>query len=180
MKWLTNLSPVQWTGQIVFYTFVVAMIGYFSDSPAWQLVRADEGSIKLVVRHSGKLLGECRQLNSEELADLAPNMRNVQTCPREKSPLFIEMSIDDEIVYQDMIEPSGLHDDGILALYEEFVHVAGPVDLRIRVKDDIRQESYSHTLDRTIDLDPLRAILIEFNDNGFRVRQPAKLTETAS
>lgn len=174
MMRLANLSPKQWAGQIVFYVLVVAMVGYFSDSPSWQLVSPDEGAIKLVVRHSGKLLGECRQLNNEELADLAPNMRNVQTCPREKSPLFVQMSIDDDIVYENTIEPSGLHDDGILALYEEFVHKAGSVDLQVRVRDDIRKESFSHTLDRTIELDPLRAILIEFHDNGFKVIQPAK------
>lgn len=172
MKRLANLSPAQWAGQIIFYTLVMAMVGYLSDNPSWQLVRPDEGAIKLVVRHSGKLLGECRQLNSAELEELAPNMRNVQTCPREKSPMFIEMSIDENLVYKNTIEPSGLHDDGILALYEEFVHKAGSVELRVRVRDDIRNESFSHILDRTIDLDPLRAVVIEFHDNGFRVIQP--------
>ncbi|MBD3648890.1 MAG: hypothetical protein HUJ31_15895 [Pseudomonadales bacterium] len=169
-----QLSPAQWIGQAVFYFVIAGLVAYFADSPSWRLMQPDEAQIKLVVRHSGKLLGECRTLAGEELDNLAPNMRAPTVCPREKSPLYVDMAVDDEVVYEQTVTPSGLHNDGILALYKTFTLDAGATSLRVRVKDDMRADDFSHKLEETVELDPERILVLEFSDSGFKVIQPPK------
>lgn len=175
-----RLSPAQWLGQAVFYVLVAGFVAYLADSPSYRPIAPDQAEMKLVVRHSGKLLGECRTLAGKELDDLAPNMRAPTVCPREKSPLFIEMAIDDQVVYEQTVTPSGLHNDGILALYETFTLDAGRTNLEIRVKDDTRADDFSHRLKETVELDPERILVLEFSDRGFKMIQPPKSGATTS
>jgi len=172
-KWV-DLSPKQWIGQALFYGMIVALVGYFANGPTLHLVGPDHAELKLVVRYSGKRLGECRKLSSKELEKLAPNMRTPTVCPREKSPLYIDMAMDDQVVYQQTVKPSGLHDDGVLALYKDFIFDAGHADLRVRIRNDMREEQFSNVLEQRVELSPARILVVEFNDDGFKLIQPSK------
>jgi hypothetical protein len=173
MKRPFDLSAAAWLKQAIFYAIVVAAIGYFASGPAYHPIKPDQAELKLVVRYSGKLLGECHRLDSAELEELAPNMRAPMVCPREKSPLLVEVSVDGDVIFERQVEPAGLQNDGVLALYKTFVFNAGPADLRVRIKEDMREQQFTQTLERAVEFDPDRILVVEFNDDGFRLSQPS-------
>lgn len=167
-SWIERLGVKRLGGQIAFYLLFFTFIGYFADQPEVDNLVADEALIKLAVRHAGKLIGECRPLDASEIEQLAPNMRVVKTCPRERSPLQVELIVNGKVIFVDSIEPAGLHNDGISATYKKFSVKAGSVQLSVRVNDDAGGEGYSHRFEGDYDLGPADILLIEFN-NGFNI-----------
>lgn len=155
-------------GQIVFYLLFFTFIGYFADQPEFDNLAADEALITLAIRHAGKLIGECRALDASEIAQLAANMRVLKTCPRERSPLQVELIVNDDVVFVDSIEPAGLYSDGISATYARFNVKAESVHLSVKVDDDAGSEGYSHRFEGDYNLDPADILVIKFN-NGFDI-----------
>lgn len=155
-------------GQLFFYCLFFAFIGYFADQPEFVNLASDKARLKLAVRHASKLLGECKQLDQLALQQLAPNMRSARVCPRERSPVTVELALDEKVIFINSIEPAGLHNDGITALYEQFDIKAGPVHISLKLDDDINTEGYSHLFERDFLLGPAQILVIEFN-GGFDV-----------
>jgi len=169
MNYLVNeLGTARLAGQVLFYGLFFAFIGYFADQPEFVNLSPDKAQVKLAVRHSGKLLGECIQLDETSLQQLAPNMRIARICPRERSPVKVEFALDEKVIFVNSIEPAGLHNDGISALYEHFNIKAGSIHVSIKLDDDINSEGYSHRFERDFLLTPAQILVIEFN-NGFKV-----------
>ena len=50
-----------WLGQALLYALFALIIGYFSNSPAYRHLPADQALIKLSFSHQGKLISECRR-----------------------------------------------------------------------------------------------------------------------
>ena len=82
-------KPVAIVGQIVLYGAFAAFIGFFATSPRYQHLAPDQALVKLSLAHFGDR--ECRKRTAEELKQLPPNMRAPMECPRERSPLTIEL-----------------------------------------------------------------------------------------
>ena len=80
-------SPKRLLLQIVNYSIFMALIWYFSFSPSYVRLTPDQSMITLALSHAGKPVEECRRKSPEELAKLAPNMRVLEECPRERSPV---------------------------------------------------------------------------------------------
>jgi len=92
----TASGPRAWLGQALLYGLFAAVIGVFSHWPPYRHLAGDLALIKLSLVHTGKPVGDCHQRPAEELAALPPNMRAPQTCPRERSPVIVELDIDGE------------------------------------------------------------------------------------
>jgi len=151
---------------------VVLATAYFSDLPVYRVHDDGETELKLVIRHSGTLLEACRTLSSSELSQLAPNMRKPTICQREKSPLTIELTIDELPPYVVTIVPSGLHNDGVLALYKSFSLKHGPVRIRLRSKEDSHEQTFAQRFDQVIEADRSSIVVLELDDAGVRAYQP--------
>ena len=67
-------------GQLFFYICLMVFIGYFADSPEFDYRPQTHGDLKLIVRHSGKLIGECVEPDPEEQKNLPLNMRVPMIC----------------------------------------------------------------------------------------------------
>lgn len=156
-------KPLRWAGQALAYGAFALFIGYFSNSPAYQQLPEDQAMIKLSLRHSGQILGECKQLTAEELAKLPPTMRAQVNCPRERSPLEIELEINGKQQFSERIEPRGLHRDGMASTYQRFNVPAGPISLVVRMKDHIDQKAYPYVAERHLELRPGQVLLIDFD-----------------
>ena len=52
-------------------------------------------------KHAGEPVEECRKLTQAEIEAIAPNMRTGLDCPRERVPLYVELIVDDEIVFSE-------------------------------------------------------------------------------
>ena len=165
---VNEVGVARLAGQVLFYCLFFAFIGYFADQPEFVNLAPDEARLKLAVRHSGRLLGECQELDEAAQMQRAPNMRVARICPRERSPVTVELALDRKVIFVNSIEPAGLHNDGVSALYEYFNVKAGPVHLSVKLDDDINSEGYSHRFEQDFSLSPAQILVIEF-DNGFNI-----------
>ena len=103
---------LRYGAQALLYAAFVAVIGYFSTSPAYEHLAPHEALLKLSLTHAGARKEACRQRSAEELAKLAPNMRAQSVCPRERVPVTVEVTLDDVPLFRVVAPPSGFSKDG--------------------------------------------------------------------
>ncbi len=155
--------PISWIGQALLYGLFALIIGYFSSSPPYRHLPADQALIKLSFSHEGTLVSECRPRTAEELAKLAPNMRAPMDCPRGRSPVTVEIDLDGVPAYRHVAAPSGLSKDGASTVYHRIPVPSGEHRLAIRLNDDARAAGFNYRREETVNLKPGRVLVIDFN-----------------
>lgn len=161
-------TPVQgrgaaaWLGQALLYGLFALAIGVFSHWPVYRHLAPDAALIKLSLVHAGKPVGDCRPQTPEELAKLPPNMRAPSRCPRERSPVTVELDIDGVPAARATAHPSGLSRDGASALYRRLPVTAGERLIQVRLRDDVRSPGFTYTLERRVTLAPAQVLVIDF------------------
>lgn len=156
-------GPAAWLGQVVLYGLFALAIGVFSQWPPYRHLGPDEALIKVSFTRVGKPVGECRTLSAEELARLPPNMRQPVVCPRERSPVTVEVDLDGRNVLRRSAAPGGLSRDGASALYERLVVPAGEHRLSVRLSDDARARATPYQRQETVKLVPGQVLVIDFD-----------------
>jgi hypothetical protein len=153
-------------GQALCYGLLMLALGFWSNSPPYRHLPADMATIKLSLRHSGQVLGECRQRSAEELAALPANMRLAEVCPRERSPLLLEMDLDGVTVFSELLPARGLHNDGMASVYRRLSVPAGETRLRLRLKDHIELGEFNYRAERTVTLAPAQVLVVDFDSQA--------------
>lgn len=151
-----------WTGQALLYGLFALAIGVFSHWPSYRHLAPDQALVKLSLVHAGKPVGDCRALTPDELAKLPPNMRAPSRCPRERSPVTVELDIDGAPAARVTAPPSGLSRDGASALYQRLPVAAGERLIQVRLRDDVRSPGFAYTLERRVTLRPAQVLVIDF------------------
>lgn len=152
-------------------TVLLAFIGaaaVLTTSPRYHYLEPDEAMVKLSLLHSGVRLGECRTRSEAEIADLPPNMRAAQDCPRERSPLLLQLDLDGVRLIDATLEPQGLHGDGRAAFYRRLKVPAGTFSVALRMSDDVRSEGFAYELARDVELHPGDVLVIDFDAQSGR------------
>lgn len=152
----------QYLGQALFYGLFVAVIGYFSTSPAYVHFPPDMALIKASFSHAGQPKEECRVRTAEELAKLPPNMRLPVQCGRERSPVRFELDLDGKPIFSAVLPPSGLARDGVSNVYQRFPVVAGRHHLRARLQDSVRVPDFNYRKEADVTLAPGQVFVVEF------------------
>ena len=164
-------KPIRYLLQAVNYTVFMALIWYFATSPSVRVLNNDQSVITIAFAHAGELREPCRRLSQEELAELPPNMRKPEECPRERSPVIIELSLDGNKVYEESLAPPGLFNDGGVDIYYSKKISAGKHHIEIKMDDSIRKEGFNHFFSQDINIDPSKILLVSFDqDKGFIIR----------
>lgn len=159
------MKPTAIIGQTVLYGAFAAFIGYFATSPHYQHLPPDKAVIKLSISHLGGR--ECRQRTPEELAKLPRNMRAPMECPRERSPIALELDMDGKSLFQGQMQPTGVAKDGIATIYRRFEVPAGEHRLTVRMNDNLRQSGFPFNREQQVNLKPAQILVIDFNpDRG--------------
>jgi len=154
----------RYLGQGFAYFLFIAFIGYFSSMPSYTNMAADQALIKLTFTHAGKRVNPFKDTRSkEEMAALPPQLR-ARKHSRERSPLTIEFEIDGKILYQAEILPRGMSRDLPSPIYQRFTVPAGKHHFSIRMRDDVRQQGFNFSAEKTIDLAPLHTLIIDFDN----------------
>lgn len=156
-------GAVAWIGQALLYGLFALFIGLFSQWPSYQHLAPDQSLIKLSFSHTGKPVTDCVQQSAAELAKLPPNMRAPVRCPRERSPVRVELDIDDQPVFSHTALPSGLSRDGASSVYRRLQVPAGTHRVAVRVNDDARQTGFTHSREATVSLAPAQILVIDFD-----------------
>lgn len=157
--------------QILAYAAFAVVLGYFAAAPAYVHLDPEKALIKLSFSHAGERKTECRRLSPEEIAKLAPNMRRALDCPRERVPLLVELFLDDELLYRDLLRPSGLARDGTSTAYQRFPAEPGFHHLVVRLRDTRRSEGFDWELASDIHLVPQQNLVVDFRAEagGFKI-----------
>ena len=156
-------KPVRYLLQAFNFAVFMAIVWYFSAAPAIRLIDENEVVLTIAFAHAGQLREPCRRLTQEELNQLAPNMRKLEDCPRERSPVTIEALVDGELVYRDVLDPPGLFDDGGVDIYYSAKIPAGEHVLTLRMNDSVRVDGFNHELERPVSVEPAQVLLVGFD-----------------
>lgn len=148
--------------QAAFYVPLVLLIGYFSSAPKFVHLPADQALLRLSIAHAGERRQACRERSPEELAKLPPNMRAAQDCPRERSPLLVELEIDGRLQLRTEAIPAGTQRDGLATLYHRVPVAAGTHRIVVRMRDRPQGE-FNHVREETLNLAGGDSLLIDFN-----------------
>ena len=140
-----------------------AGLGYCSNRPVYRHLEDDQAVLKLSLRHAGQILGECRTRTAEELAGLPANMRAPLVCPRERSPLQLELQLNDRLVLSETLPARGLHNDGRASVYRRLVVPVGRLDVEVRLKDHVESEVFQYQASRVVEMGPAENLVIDFN-----------------
>lgn len=151
-----------WGGQLLLYGLFALFIAVFSRWPSYRHLAPDTALIKLSLVHAGQPVGDCRRLGADELARLPANMRTPIQCPRERSPVTVELDIDGQPAARVAAEPSGLSRDGASAVYQRIPVSAGERLIQVRLRDDVRSQGFAYTLERRVTLAPAQVLVIDF------------------
>ncbi|MCP4491385.1 MAG: hypothetical protein GY820_29330 [Gammaproteobacteria bacterium] len=164
-------KPLRYILQALNYSVFMGLIWYFASAPSIRVIEEDEAMLTMAFGHAGELREPCRKLSQEELNKLAPNMRKLDDCPRERSPVVIKMFFDDEPMYIVQLDPPGIYGDGGVDVYYSQTIKSGTHRLAIRMDDSVRGPGFEHLLEQTVDVVPAQILLVGFNSSsGFVVR----------
>ncbi len=167
---MTEISnkPLRFVLQAINYTVFMALVWFFATSPSIKIIADDEAVITIAYSHAGKLREPCRRLSQEELNELSPNMRKLEDCPRERSPVIIEALLDDEPLYRAELAPPGLFGDGGVDVFHKVKVPAGEHRLSLKMNDSVRIDGFNHQLEQQVNIDPAQILLVGFDSvQGF-------------
>lgn len=153
----------RWLGQAVLYGLFALAIAVFTQWPTYHPIGTDEAMIKISVSRVGKPVGECRKLTEEELAKLPPNMRRAEECPRERSPLTMQVHLDGKEVLKRVAQPGGLSKDGAASIYERLVVPAGEHEMQVSFNDDVRPGAPTYERQEGVTLVPGQVLVVDFD-----------------
>ena len=156
------MKALRITAQLALYAPLMALLAYFSTEPRFSAVAPDEALVRISFIHSTQRKEACRERSAEELAKLAPNMRAALDCPRERSPLLVEIELDGKIVLRREVQPAGLRRDGNAALYQRLALPAGRHRIVARLRDRA-EGGFNHVREETLDIAAGRVLIIDFN-----------------
>lgn len=139
-----------------------ALLLWLSHAPSFAPRPANAAVLQVSIAHAGARLAPCRRLSAAELAARAPNMRAPEVCPRGRSPVRVTVAIDDKVVIDEVLPPSGLARDGTSTLYRRIAIPAGERRLRVRVTDDLRAPARAFERRATLHLAPGRVLSVDF------------------
>ena len=160
------------TLQVIAYLGLVALVGYLSASPAYDYGNADMAAIKLSLSHAADRVKPCVPLTPEQIAELAPNMRRIEQCERERLPLTVRLEIDGKLLKQIEAPPSGLWKDGPASVYERFEVEPGRHTITAKLRQSGRPDGWDYTHSEDVTLVAGRYFTITFRaeTGGFRFR----------
>ncbi|MBT3639128.1 MAG: hypothetical protein HN529_02395 [Acidiferrobacteraceae bacterium] len=149
--------------QFVLYGAFAGVVVYFSTTPQWQNLEPGMALIKVNFSHAGKHISECVKLTLEEMAELAENMRRTESCPRGRVPLYIEVVLDGQVLFEDNLPPSGFSGDGESTVFQSFPVEEGSYVLVARLRDSNRSTGYDYEHREEIHLRAEQNFVVDFN-----------------
>lgn len=156
-------TPLRIAGQTLLFAIFFGTAAVLSGGPTYQQLGADEAELKISLRHSGARLGACRERDAAELARLPENMRVSLECPRARSPIHLQLDLNDIRLVDETRNPAGLHSDGRTVFYRRIRVPAGPARLEVRMNDNASIPGFTHTATFATHLAPEQALVIDFD-----------------
>jgi ferredoxin/coenzyme F420-reducing hydrogenase delta subunit len=158
--------PARWLRWLVAglaYAVFLAPVGLLSVWPKFSLIGSNEAMISLSFSHAGARVGECRQLTQEELQELPPNMRKPSDCPRERLPIGVQFRVDEATLYDAVLPPTGIWNDGAAKVYQRLTIPAGRHTLFIGLNEHGERQDWDWSLEQAVELEAGQHVVVEFD-----------------
>jgi hypothetical protein len=149
--------------QIFYYLIFMIVVWYFSIKPPYHQLEDEQAVIVLSFTHSTKIREACHKLSQEELMKLAPNMRLATSCPRERSPLNLELYLDEKRISKETLEPLGFHKDQGVGIFKRIKVKAGEHTLHVWMNDDVNVDGPTYEYKEKINIKPEQLLLLDFD-----------------
>lgn len=160
-------DALRFAGQAVVLLLFAVFVGWFSTRPAVVYFPMDAAQIKLSFAHGSQRVAECRRLSVEEIAKLPAKDRRPNTCARERVPIRIQVLVDEVMIYDEVLQPTGVARDGPARVYRRFQVAPGRHEIVARLRDSGREEGFDYERRSTVDLRPLQNLAVDFrSDHG--------------
>lgn len=165
-------SPIAAVMQFAAYAAFALLVGYLSASPDYNYASAGAATVKLSLSHAADRVEPCVTLTPQEVAELAPNMRQPQRCGRERLPLAVELEIDGEILISVVAAPTGLWSDGPSSVYERRELTPGRHRITARLRETARADGWDYSHSEEVVLEKGRYFTVTFKaeTGGFSFR----------
>ena len=164
---MTNAS--RYFGQALLYALFFVPLTFITQQPTHRHLGEDMAVLKVAVRHAGKIIGACTPINAKDQNNRPANMQLAEICPRERSPLQLELVLDGNTLYRASVAASGLHRDGVASMYRRFNVPAGSHHVQLQMNDDVEADGYTWHFEQNIQLQPAQVMVASFKD-GFRLQ----------
>lgn len=163
---------LRWVGQAVFFGVTAAVVGLFASWPSYRQFPEEMAQIKLSLSHGAQRVEACRKLTAEEIARLPPQARRPNTCARERLPIHVQLLVDGEPVFDEVVAPGGLAGDGPARIYRKLLVAPGQRALVARLKDSDRADAFDYEMRTEVTLEPQQSLAIDFRADagGFVLR----------
>ncbi|MHA1165842.1 MAG: hypothetical protein ACTSP0_09740 [Alphaproteobacteria bacterium] len=159
-------NAMKYAGQALVYGAIMLMLGYFATEPAYRHFPEGYARITLTFSHGGKHKGGCRRRTAEEIAKLPPNMRRPFDCPRNRLPVYVQLQVDGNTVYEASLEPTGVQNDGPSRAYKGVKVAAGSHKITVKLRDSDRTEGYDYEREKDVVLKPAQHLVIKFRSEA--------------
>jgi len=159
----------RYLGQALLYTLFFVPLAYITHEPEFRHLKDDMAVLKVAVRHAGEVIGECKPIEGKGYGMRPSDMESPEICPRERSPLQLELRIDGKTLYRETVHAPGLHSDGVSSMHRRFNVPAGTHHVQLLMNDDVAVEGYNWQLDRDILLQPAQVMVARFKE-GFSLQ----------
>jgi len=142
---------------------VILGVAFLSAAPRWRSLPEDTALLRLSFTHSGDRSASCRNRTPEELAALAPNMRQLKVCDRRRPPIYVELDIDGATTFAAEVPSTGLAGSGPSRVYRRFLLPAGAHDIAVRLRDRPETEGFDYSARTEVTLVPAQSFVIDFH-----------------
>lgn len=159
----------RYLAQALLYALFFLPLVWFTDQPKHRHLDEGLAELKIAVRHAGATIGACSPVAAGTYTALPGDKQRPDICPRERSPLKIELLMDGETLYRATVPASGLHADGVSSIYRRFTVAAGQHHLQLRMNDNVAVEEYAWVLEQDVHLLPTQVMVASFKE-GFRLQ----------
>lgn len=151
--------------QALNYTLFMVLVWYFSAAPPYRQLTPEQAVITVAFAHAGERREACRELSQEDLAKLPPNMRAPMDCPRERSPVSVDLLIDDQLVIDEVRNAPGIYSDLGVDVYRSAKVIAGEHRLLVHMNDNARVDGPTHVHEEVVTLKPAQHLVINFDSD---------------
>lgn len=141
----------------------ILLIWYFSDSPAYSLIKEDEAMLLFTMSHRGERLEACIEPTIEDI-----KAGRLSECKRERVPVIVGLDIDGASVMSKTYAAKGIRRDGPSYAYEKLRVQPGSHRITIRIQDS-QEDRFDHSFDQTLEFEPGRVVIIDFEEKRFHI-----------
>ena len=156
------LKPLPLLGQLVVYGLIALVLGIFAQFPSYRPPNASKAQLTISFSHIGAHKEACEKLTREQMAEMAANMRRAELCPRERSPIFVELLLDDRPLLAQEVPPTGLAGDGAAQVYRKFSVEPGRHQLAAGLRENLTVDDFDYSRTAEIDLAPGQSLVLDF------------------